>query len=908
MPPACSRRHPESHCPVALLLLDVYPLRRRALGWRRLVAEKVPYLALAGAAAVVAIWAVRRGTVVTSYGEYGVGARLAMTAYSLVFYPWKWLWPAALSPLYELPATVNPLASRFLVPLLVVPALTAVLVVFRRRWPAGLAVWLYSCLMILPVSGVIHSGFQLAHDRYTYLSGLGLAVLAGGALVAVLRAGAEATAAARPRGPPPRHRRPRGVGPRCRERGGRAVSGGTPRLSGAGPWISIQRAPSATATSARPSCTRPRARRSRRRWRSRTFAAPSRFGPSGRRPTTTWAGRWRFKDALAEAEVAFKEFRRLSPRVPEAPGRLGMLYVEQQRYGEAIPLLREALAMEPRFAAVRADLVLALHKRAEILRRERQRSPRSGAGARGRQGRGRVAVTTRRIRWRRLALLTGLAVLTVVAFLPALDGQFLNWDDEKNLVTNEGYRGLGWAQLRWMLTTTLMGHWIPLTWLTLGVNYVVGGMAPWGYHVGNVLLHAANAVVFYAVARRLLAAGTGARDGVVVWGAVGAAAVFAVHPLRVESVAWVTERRDVLSGLFFLLAVLSYLIAVERGAGGGLDSRWRGGSLGLFAAALLSKGSTMMLPAVLLLLDVYPLGRRARGLRALVGEKIGYFALSALAGSIAVLALRSGGWAMTSYGDVGLFGRLALMTYSFTFYPWRWLWPVGLSPMYELPVKVNPFEWQFLLPLAAFPAITAALYALRRRWPAGLAAWVYSALIVLPVSGAAHAGFQLAADRYSYLSGLGFAALAGGAVILAQEAADSGRLRRGLAAALMATAVVVVVVLGAGAWRQSRVWHDSETLWAWAVSVDPACALCRYNLGQALLVAHAVEPGSRAAGREALRARDRAPARAGRFLQRSRDNTGAAGSAGRGGARPTGSSSAAGRTPSPRRPRWAVST
>ena len=103
-----------------------------------------------------------------------------------------------------------------------------------------------------------------------------------------------------------------------------------------------------------------------------------------------------------------------------------------------------------------------------------------------------------------------------------------------------------------------------------------------------------------------------------VWGAVGAAAVFAVHPLRVESVAWVTERRDVLSGLFFLLAVLSYLIAVERGAGGGLDSRWRGGSLGLFAAALLSKGSTMMLPAVLLLLDVYPLGRRARGLRALV--------------------------------------------------------------------------------------------------------------------------------------------------------------------------------------------------------------------------------------------------------------------------------------------------
>ena len=159
-------------------------------------------------------------------------------------------------------------------------------------------------------------------------------------------------------------------------------------------------------------------------------------------------------------------------------------------------------------------------------------------------------------RWRSLVLPIGLLVMTMVAFLPALDGQFVNWDDEMNLVTNEGYRGLGWAQLRWMCTTTLMGHWIPLTWLTLGVNYVVGGMAPWGYHAGNLLLHAANAVVFYAVARRLLAAGAGVErtQGAITWGAAAAAMVFAVHPLRVESVAWVTERRDVLSGLFFLLA------------------------------------------------------------------------------------------------------------------------------------------------------------------------------------------------------------------------------------------------------------------------------------------------------------------------------------------------------------------
>lgn len=441
-------------------------------------------------------------------------------------------------------------------------------------------------------------------------------------------------------------------------------------------------------------------------------------------------------------------------------------------------------------------------------------------------------MTTRGIRGALPALIF---VASAVPFLPTLRGEFLNWDDGINFVTNPGFRGLGWAQLRWMFTTTLLGHWVPLTWLSLGVNYALGGLDPWGYHLGNLLLHAANAVVFYVIAQRLLAAARGAAapPAALIGGATFAALLFAVHPLRVESVAWITERRDLLSGLFFLLAVWAYLRAVWDAPAP--RPGWRVLSLVAFAAALLSKASTLMLPAVLLLLDVYPLGRRARGLRALVREKVAYVALAALAAAISLLALRSG-WAMTSYGDVGLPGRLALMTYSFTFYPWRWLWPVGLSPMYELPVTVNPFGWPFLLPLAAFPAITVALYAVRRRWPAGLAVWVYSALMVLPVSGAAHAGFQLAADRYSYLSGLGFAVLAGGAVVLAQQAVESGRLRRGLAAGLMATAVVVVAVLGAGTWRQSRVWHDSETLWRWAVSVDPECALCHNNLGSALAI------------------------------------------------------------------------
>jgi hypothetical protein len=395
-----------------------------------------------------------------------------------------------------------------------------------------------------------------------------------------------------------------------------------------------------------------------------------------------------------------------------------------------------------------------------------------------------------------------------------------------------------------MFTTTLMEHWIPLTWLTLGTNYVLGGMVPWGYHLGNLLLHAANAVVFYTVARRLLAAGTGGErtQGAVRWGAVTAAAVFVVHPLRVESVAWVTERRDVLSGLFFLLAALGYLKAVERGVGGRLEGRWRAVSLGLFVAALLSKASTMMLPAALLVLDIYPLRRWRGGFAALLREKVGYFVLAGVGAAVALVAVRQGA-TVTGYAVYGLGTRVAMTLYSLLFYPWKFLWPVDLSPMYELPARVEPLAWRFLLPMVAVPAITAALFLLRRWWPGGLAAWVYSALLVLPVSVAVHAGFQLAHDRYSYLSGLGFAVLVGAAVVWVIRAGARRVLRPWLEGVVLGAVVLVVAALGAGSWRQSRVWHDSETLWRWAVSVDPACALCSKNLGHALIVAHETSLG-----------------------------------------------------------------
>src|SRR5215510_10989508 len=155
------------------------------------------------------------------------------------------------------------------------------------------------------------------------------------------------------------------------------------------------------------------------------------------------------------------------------------------------------------------------------------------------------------------------AVLTVAAFYPVLQNKFVYWDDYKNIVENPHYRGLGWANIRWMFTTFHMGHYQPLTWVTLGTDYVLWGVNPFGYHLTSLILHAATAVGFFFLARELLSIVTGsAEKPTAVWvGAAVAALVFALHPLRVESVAWATERRDVLSGLFYVLTILAYLYA-----------------------------------------------------------------------------------------------------------------------------------------------------------------------------------------------------------------------------------------------------------------------------------------------------------------------------------------------------------
>ena len=432
------------------------------------------------------------------------------------------------------------------------------------------------------------------------------------------------------------------------------------------------------------------------------------------------------------------------------------------------------------------------------------------------------------------------ALLTAAIVWPAVWNDFVEWDDYVNLKNNESFRGFAWPQLRWMFTAILMGHYIPVTWLSFALDYVLWGMDPMGYHLTNVLLHAANAAVFYLVALRLLGRALPAARSVVPLCATVAALFFALHPLRAESVAWATERRDVLSGFFALITTLLYLKAAE--ADGRRRLRLLGAAVATYVLALGSKSIVMTLPLVLLLLDVYPLRRlparwRDWGdvrLRGVWREKIPFFALAGLGAIVSWYAVAANNF-FTPGASYPLLSRMGIAFYSLAFYAWKTLLPIGLTPLYELPHAIDLLAPRFLGSMVAVLGAGLTLLALRGRWPAGLAAATYYVITLAPVSGLIHAGHQLAHDRYSYLSCLGFALLVGAAPAAILRLHRENRIRPALVRVTLAGIGVWLAALAFMTVHQVQVWRDTETLWRYAVDSDNDCSLCHHNLGHTLL-------------------------------------------------------------------------
>ena len=426
-----------------------------------------------------------------------------------------------------------------------------------------------------------------------------------------------------------------------------------------------------------------------------------------------------------------------------------------------------------------------------------------------------------------LCLSIGLVALTVAVFAPVRHFSFVSWDDPLYLAENAVVRqGITPAGLAWALTSPGQFYWHPLTWLSHMLDVQVFGMDAGAHHVVNLALHAAGTVLLFLVLRRIT--GHPGRSAFV-------AALFAVHPLHVESVAWVAERKDVLSGVFWMLtlgAYVSYARTPSRGRYAALVAS--------FALGLMSKPTLVTLPLVLLLLDAWPLGRTqlragARrqpspppqspaSLRRLLVEKIPLFALAIGASAVTFLTGSKTG-AVQDLQTLPVAERLSNAIVSSVKYIGMALWPNGLAAFY--PFRPIP-AWQVLACLLVLAAVSYAAVRLRARHPYLLVGWLWYVVALLPVAGLVQAGSQAMADRFTYLPliGLLIAVTWGTGELLA-----SLRVHRFVAAGL----ALAVLAAAAGAARvQAGYWRDSETLWQRALDVVPNNDLAHANLGLVL--------------------------------------------------------------------------
>ncbi len=453
--------------------------------------------------------------------------------------------------------------------------------------------------------------------------------------------------------------------------------------------------------------------------------------------------------------------------------------------------------------------------------------------------------------WAALAVSAGLVALVILAFMPALAAGYVDWDDTRLLDGGLPYRTWSMESVRFAFTTTFAGHYQPLTWLSHTLDRAIYERSlgsvyldfHFGSHLTSVVLHGLSVALLFVIARRLLTLALrpvgGERSWEMLLAAALAAIVFGVHPLRAESVAWLAERRDVLCGVFALLSVLFYLryatTAAENANAG--QRRW---DYALAVAAcglsLLAKASVVPLGVALLVLDWYPL-RRMQGtgldVRRLIIEKIPFLALGLVFGLIAVAAQSQAG-AMETLGTHDITARLAQALYGLTFYPWKTLIPTALAPLYEIPRRELLVASPLWIGLGGVAAMGAAGWLLRRRAPGVTAALLVYTIMIAPVLGFFQSGTQLVADRYSYLPCIGFAILAGAALLLVMRAVKKGPGDRNPVALGVLVSAALAAMLARATMAQADIWTSGESLWSHAVRVQPDSAISRINYADAL--------------------------------------------------------------------------
>ncbi len=414
------------------------------------------------------------------------------------------------------------------------------------------------------------------------------------------------------------------------------------------------------------------------------------------------------------------------------------------------------------------------------------------------------------------------ALITFMVYIPALRNGFVDWDDQAYVYENTLIRSIDSEFFKYIFTTPVHANWHPLTVLSYAVDYSIWGLNPWGYHLVNIFFHAINTslvfILTYALVRTAGKQKTGSGLFLFVAG-VFTALLFGLHPLHVESVAWVSERKDVLSAFFFLLSILFYLKYASPDSS--KKVLYYSGALFSFILAILSKPMAITLPVVLLILDFYPLERltvKVTDLRNLVVEKAPFFIVTVISAFLTIWAQKK---ALIPLASVPVFLRISIALRAFVFYLYKMLLPLGLSPYYPYDYNPHPsikdffnYEYSGSFALLAVATIFCVITAKRHKF--FLAAWAYYIVTLIPVSGIVQVGGQAAADRYAYLPSLGPFMLAGaGAGYLISRCKTQVRIF------CLAVIMVLFAVLAILTVRQTSVWKDTLSLWSRTIDIYP---------------------------------------------------------------------------------------
>lgn len=410
------------------------------------------------------------------------------------------------------------------------------------------------------------------------------------------------------------------------------------------------------------------------------------------------------------------------------------------------------------------------------------------------------------------------SIICLLVYLRAINGDFVNYDDYQYVVDNTAIRLLDLQFVKEALTTSYMGWWMPLTWISFAVDYHFWGLNPLGYHLTNILLHAANTGLVVLVADGLLwkaKESSGTSKYLYPATLLVAALLWGLHPLRVESVAWVTERKDVLNGIFSLTAILCYLRYVRMKNSVGYSAaaiRLYVFSLLFLLLSLMSKPISVVIPAMLLVADWYPLSRFSREkVQNVLLEKVP-FVILVVGISLATIYFASGNQILVSYSDLSLFKRFILAGYALFEYCHMSLYPVGIVHMYLLPW---PFPLSYTLKAVVIIIFSFFCFWRYRKTPWLTATWLAFVIPLLPVLGFFQNGAQSHAARFTYLPSVAPGICA--AAILLVLSQRYPRYKR-----FLATAVVVLILFyTAISLRHIAAWKNPETLWTRAIEIRP---------------------------------------------------------------------------------------